>query len=269
MGYFGEQGTKVTWANPKVTPESQRQNGGWYYNPATGTVDRWWSEGGPANQESQQSTPFSQSQSTTPPAKSAQQIVDDIIKSQEEQINRETKFLEGYTKDNPFVFDEELARKSSEAEYSPYYTEILDDYLKDIGVNRDSLQSDQKLLATLSNTSAGTAGQAQRAYTRAVAKAQQGFAESGTFYSGTAKRALGEANVERNAVLDQTATGIMRKERDVSRQETEAVEGGVLQRQEEAMKQYYTPLTQSYYRQFPSDSAGVLAGYVPSSYLRL
>lgn len=46
MGYFGETGTKATWANPQVTPEAQRQTGGWYYNPATGSVDRWWSGGG-------------------------------------------------------------------------------------------------------------------------------------------------------------------------------------------------------------------------------
>jgi len=42
MGYWGEAGTTVTWKNPTVTQESQRQSGGWYYNPATGRVDRWW-----------------------------------------------------------------------------------------------------------------------------------------------------------------------------------------------------------------------------------
>lgn len=46
MGSFGETGTKATWANPQVTPEAQRQSGGWYYNPASGSVDRWWSGGG-------------------------------------------------------------------------------------------------------------------------------------------------------------------------------------------------------------------------------
>ncbi len=45
-GTFSETGTKVTWANPVVTPETQRANGGWYYNPASGSVDRWWSGGG-------------------------------------------------------------------------------------------------------------------------------------------------------------------------------------------------------------------------------
>jgi hypothetical protein len=46
MGYFGETGTKATWTNPTVTPEAQRAEGGWYYNPASGSVDRWWGAGG-------------------------------------------------------------------------------------------------------------------------------------------------------------------------------------------------------------------------------
>ncbi len=45
-GTFSETGTKATWANPVVTPEASRQSGGWYYNPASGSVDRWWGTGG-------------------------------------------------------------------------------------------------------------------------------------------------------------------------------------------------------------------------------
>lgn len=42
---FTTTGTKATWANPTPTPDSQKQNGGWYYNPATGSVDRWFTNG--------------------------------------------------------------------------------------------------------------------------------------------------------------------------------------------------------------------------------
>lgn len=201
--------------------------------------------------------------------RSSQQIVEDIIKAQEEQINRESKFLEQYTSDNPFVFDEELARQSATQEYEPYYSEILNDYLDDIGVNRDSLQSEEKLLTSLTSTPRGTAGQAERTYQRAISQAQQGFAEKGVFFSGTAKRALGEAETERGAILDKTATNVLRKERDVGREQDVAIEGGVLQRQQEALKQYYSPLEQSYFRQFPSGSRTSLQGYVPSDYMRL
>lgn len=48
MGYWGESGTAVTWSNPDFVPESQRQSGGWYYNPDTNRVDRWWSGSAPS-----------------------------------------------------------------------------------------------------------------------------------------------------------------------------------------------------------------------------
>lgn len=212
---------------------------------------------------------FLNSNSTSTGQKSAQQIVDDIMKAQEEQVKRETQFLDQYTKDNPFVFDEALAKESSKAEYSPYYTELLDKYLQDIGVNRDSLQSEQKLLTALTSTPSGTAGQAERQYQRAIETAKQGFAESGTFFSGTAARKLGQAEVERAYGLKSETTDIMRKQTDVGREQEAAIESGVLQRQGETQKAYYTPLEQSYFRQFPSSGANVLRGYVPSDYMRL
>ena len=47
MGYWNNQGatpTKVTWANPQAIPDAQKQSGGWYYNPSSGLVERWWAE---------------------------------------------------------------------------------------------------------------------------------------------------------------------------------------------------------------------------------
>ena len=45
MGYWDNQGatpTKVTWSNPQFVSEGNRSNGGWYYNPGSGYVERWW-----------------------------------------------------------------------------------------------------------------------------------------------------------------------------------------------------------------------------------
>lgn len=54
-GYWGESGTPVTWKNPQFVAENQRQSGGWYYNPSTNRVDRWWNSGtGPNAASSQQ-----------------------------------------------------------------------------------------------------------------------------------------------------------------------------------------------------------------------
>jgi hypothetical protein len=52
MGYWGEAGDTVTWKNPQFVSEGQRQSGGWYYNPDTGRVDRWWSGSPPATTSS-------------------------------------------------------------------------------------------------------------------------------------------------------------------------------------------------------------------------
>jgi hypothetical protein len=44
-GYWdnkGDAATKVTWDNPEFVPEEKRSTGGWYYNPSSGNVDRWW-----------------------------------------------------------------------------------------------------------------------------------------------------------------------------------------------------------------------------------
>jgi hypothetical protein len=45
-GYWDNKGataTKVTWDNPEIVPVEKRNTGGWYYNPDSGYVDRWWS----------------------------------------------------------------------------------------------------------------------------------------------------------------------------------------------------------------------------------
>ena len=45
-GYWDNKGapaTKATWDNPEVVADSKKSSGGWYYNPGSGNVDRWWS----------------------------------------------------------------------------------------------------------------------------------------------------------------------------------------------------------------------------------
>ena len=62
---FRETGTKATWANPTTIPISQRQNGGWYFNPATGSVDRWWSDTPTATPVSSPTAPINSGGSTS------------------------------------------------------------------------------------------------------------------------------------------------------------------------------------------------------------
>jgi hypothetical protein len=214
---------------------------------------------------------------------SPEQTVNDIMATQKAQIEAETKFLEGYTKDNPFVFDEQLARQSSKAEYEPYYSELLQDYLSGTELKRATIQDETKLLDTMHQIDTG---QKSRAYTRAVAQAEEGYNGQGMFFSGIKKRALGAGEVEQKATQEgsqaQYATSkaglgreetalnldVAQKQRDIGREQTANIESGILTRKNEAQTQYYTPLIQSYFRQFPSSSGGALQGYVLPDYLR-
>lgn len=207
-----------------------------------------------------------------------------LLEAQKKQIEEETKFLEQYTKDNPFIFDEELAKKSALAEYQPYYTELLQDYTKDVDLRRQSIQDEAKLLTTLHkmDTSSRT-----REYQQAVGRAEEGWAGSGMFFSGISKRDVGERTAEYTTgqkrseevygeqqraggrQLTALDTALSQKTRDIGREQQEQVESGVLTRKGEAQKGYYAPLETAYYRKFPTASGAALKGYALPEYYRV
>lgn len=216
-------------------------------------------------------------------APTAEEYADALLKAQEEQIKRETDFLQQYTKDNPFIFDEELARKSATAEYEPYYTELLQDYVSDLNVQRETTRGEANLLTTLRKLDSSARS---RNRDLAVDRAREGFAGQGMFFSGIRQRGEGLANVDyvegqRGATarydtqeagyqrqLGQYDVSQERKTRDVGREQQYAVEGGILQREKEAKTQYYVPLEQAFYRQFPSSGGSALKGYTIPEYYR-
>jgi hypothetical protein len=195
----------------------------------------------------------------------ATNFADQIVSSQQELIDRQKSFIQQQFKDNPFAFDEALAKQSATAEYEPYYSELLNDYLGNIGIKRESLGGEKQIMQALTTSGTGTAGKTTREYERAVSQAEQGFAGSGMFFSGIKQRALGQADVERQYGLQSQAQEIGQKQRDVGRQQTEAVEGGVLQRQNEAWKQYLLPKQMAYGREFGGAN---VSDYIPPEYLR-
>jgi len=214
--------------------------------------------------------------------KSPEEYAQAIIDAQQEQINRETSFIKDYLAKNPFAFDELLAKQSASAEYEPYYTELLNDYIQDIDVKRATVEDDKRLSEYLSERSAE---KTSREYEQAIASAEEGFAGSGMFFSGIKDRTGGLLGIEKTGELADIATkqdyaqrgydrqlGSLqtseeRQRRDIAREQDTAIAGGIETRRGEAMKQYYTPLTQSYYRQFPTSSGGTMKGYMPESYL--
>lgn len=222
--------------------------------------------------------PSSQSSSSGGGQNFANSFVDTIKK----QVEDETKFLASYTKDNPFVFDEALAKESSRAQYEPYYSELLNDYLADVDTKRATIQDERKLAQDLYKLDTA---QRTRDYDRAIGQAEEGFVGQGMFFSGIKERTLGQAEVDKGAqdegreltrsaretgydrelgVLD---TGAFRRTRDVGREQQAAVEGGILQRQDEQQKAYQGNMLSAYQRAFPT-SSNALAGYTIPNYLR-
>lgn len=214
--------------------------------------------------------------------KSPEEYAQAIIDSQEKLIQEETNFLKDYLAKNPFAFDELLAKQSATEEYTPYYTELLNDYIEDINVKRQTIEDDKRLSEYLSERSAE---KTSREYEQAIASAEEGFAGSGMFFSGIKDRTGGLLNIEKTGELADIATkegyaqrgyerqlGVLdtaeeRQRRDIEREKEAAIAGGIETRRGEAMKGYYTPLTESYYRRFPTSSGSTLKGYVPDSYL--
>jgi hypothetical protein len=214
-------------------------------------------------------------------AQSAADYAQSIIDTQQQQIDKEKAYIEDYLAENPFAFDELLAKQSATAEYEPYYTELLNDYIEDIDLKRATVEDDARLSEYLSERSAE---KTSREYEQAIASAEEGFAGSGMFFSGIKDRTGGLLGIEKTGELadistkqDYTQRGYNRQlgslqtqeerqRRDIGREQQTAIAGGIEQRRGEALKGYWSPIIQGYQRQFPT-SGNVLGGYLPEDYL--
>lgn len=208
-------------------------------------------------------------------------FVDNLMDSIKKDVERQTSFLDKYTKNNPFAFDEALAKQSATAEYSPYYTELLDDYIKGVDLKRQTIEDDKKLQTELNKYQDE---QTSRDFSKALSQVEEGYAGKGLLFSGLKARSEGELGVEK--VTGQERTGAVREnqqasfqrqdqainqdlsnyQRDVGREQEAAIEGGIQQRYGEAQTQYNTPLIQSYNRQF--GGGNLLQGYLVPDFLR-
>jgi hypothetical protein len=224
--------------------------------------------------------------------KTPQDTIDEIFAANQKQIELETGWVEDYLADNPYAFDEALARTASTEQFTPYYTEILNDYVTDIDTQRQSVQDDKRLNSILNDYNVA---QTSRSYARAEEQAKQGYADTGMYFSGKRERDVGELGIERGEEMgrlgsqythDQSAfnrdlgtldTSEFRKRRDIMGDSTTgrlgelgtAIEGGIQTRRGEALKGYWSPLVSTYKRTFPTSGGNALEGYVPEEYLRL
>ena len=228
------------------------QNGGWYNNPATGKNQRWWTGG----IWTDGSDPTGGGSSG-----SAGGGADNILQNSINSITSMVKKVTPYEQTNPFAFDEALARKAADAEYSPYYAELLSDYTST--VERKKSRSSEDLSSTLEQLNAGKeyyTGAERRALDKAERQTNEGYAGKGLFLSGVRKRDLNELETESKArtenylgsynynvgqqklgdtrTKEDLTTALSQYSRDTEREKKYAIESGVLTRRGEALDEY-------------------------------
>jgi hypothetical protein len=184
-GYWNNEGgkpTKVTWANPEFVPETKRKSGGWYYNPDSGMVERWWAQGtGPGAQATPTQTIQTQTQSPDAIIQSLKNVVNDAINPQLEAENK----LGEYMKKNPFTFDEALAKLSAEERFNPYYDAELKDFLTGVERTRSrTVQDEETLRQELTTQTENYVGRTKRDIDQAITASGEGFSGAGLYASG-------------------------------------------------------------------------------------
>lgn len=169
--------------------------------------------------------------------------------------------LKPYEEANPFFFDEKLAKEASTAEYSPYYSELLSDYVST--VERTKSRSTEDLKTVLSQLASGREyylGKERRMLDKALDNTNKGYAGKGLFFSGAREKdrkeyqteyekdignyesqyqyKVGQAKLGKTRTLEDLLTQENRYKRDVGREEEAAIASGVLQRKREAQQEY-------------------------------
>jgi len=169
--------------------------------------------------------------------------------------------LKDYEKENPFFFDEALAKEAATAQYSPYYAELLSDYVADVEKTKSRSAEDLKI--TLEQLSGGKEyylGKERRLLDRAFESTDKGFAGRGLFFSGAREKdrkeyteeyeagvgeyerqyeyKVGQAKLGKARTLADVMMLERRYTRDIGREKEEAIAGGVLQRKREVREEY-------------------------------
>jgi len=121
------------------------------------------------------------------------QSVLEIMKPREEAGKKYNQFME----DNPFEFDEALARASAEERFDPFYEAELRDFEE--GINRQrgrTVQDEERLRKELTTQTENYVGRAKRELDDALQSSREGFAGAGLFFSGQRLKREGRTELE-------------------------------------------------------------------------
>jgi hypothetical protein len=135
--------------------------------------------------------------------------VDKILQAYKER-DAEFKRLAGeYNTKNPFVLDDVLAAKHSQAkeQLDPYYNQTLSDYLTGVTRTRSrSLEDQNRLLGELQTDTQNYTDRSKQNVSLALDKAKEGASQAGLFNSGALQRQEGLlSNTANQSLSDYTA----------------------------------------------------------------
>jgi hypothetical protein len=203
-------------------PSGGFQNGGWYWDPSSGAARQYWQgqfgPPGDAGANWWQKVGGDTSQANTQPSANPaddfmKSVLDDITKPLKDAMTRASDF----DKNNPFVFDEQLAESSAKERLNPYYDAELKDYIS--GVNRakgQTAQDTDRLLKDLNTTTEQTTGAIKQNLDETIRDTQEGYANTGLLSSGTQERATGKAEVQGDNTLSSFIQGQDSKQQQIA-----------------------------------------------------
>lgn len=125
-----------------------------------------------------------------------QSLKDELTKQFDELAKRTKEF----DTNNPFVFDEALAKASAEERFNPYYDAELKDFTQGIDRQKQSAEGSMKLLTELNRIEVG---QDKRNLDEAISAAEEGYAGAGLYNSGAKERATGQAMISGKDTAEQ------------------------------------------------------------------
>lgn len=126
----------------------------------------------------------------------ADSILQALVNPLQAEIESWWKRLDEYDKNNPFAFDEALARASSEERLNPYFNATMNEFMT--GIRRSSQRSVEDMTRTIGelNVDASKLSEKERFNTQeAIRSSEEGFAGAGLFFSGKRERASGVEEV--------------------------------------------------------------------------
>ncbi len=122
----------------------------------------------------------------------ADQILQAVADPLQAEIESWWKRLDEYDKNNPFAFDEALAKASSQERLNPYYDATMNEFMQ--GIRASSTRSVENMTRTIGelNVDASKLSEKERLNTQeAIRASEEGFAGSGLFFSGKRQRGTG------------------------------------------------------------------------------